>query len=511
MPGVGEEHGAPLDVAARGARLVRRLRWRTTILSVGASLIGAGMAFAYLSVLSPTEGCGDCQQSGWFSLPAMAAFFVAVAAFGLWLSRLTRRGLRWLGEGREPSDRERKATLRYPGRVALTVLITWSVAAALSTTAAALQGADGRSLMRTASTILFVGLLASTYVAFALERIGRPVFTRALEGDVLLPSRWLGLQPRLLLGWLVSSAVPLTTLLLLPFTTADDDRNDVGVTIFSLSVLGLVGGLAITVVAGRAISAPLRDLRRAVRSVGEGDLEVAVPVNASGELGHLQQGVNGMVQGLRDRERLQTLLGHHVGAEVAQLALHGDLGSEQREASALFIDVIGSTTMAEQLPPDEVVRRLNDVFEVVVRVVEAEGGLVNKFDGDGALCVFGAPTTQPDHATRVLRAARALCAEVRVLARRHPGLDVGIGVSSGVVVAGRVGADERYEYTVLGRPVNAASRLTDLAKARAARVLAAAATVAAAAPDEAERWVDAGAVELRGVSEPVAVREPAHA
>jgi adenylate cyclase len=492
-----------------GHQLVRRLQLRTTILSVGASLVGAAMAIAYLSVLSPTKGCGACQDGPAHTVPMAAGLFVVLAVFGVWLNRISSRRLRWLVEDREPTDRERKGTLRYPGRVGITVLLVWVLAAGLSATSAALEGADGRSIMRTASTIVGVGLLAATYVAFALERIGRPVFTRALEGDIVLPTRWLGLQPRLLLGWIVSSAVPLTTLLLLPFTTADDNRKDVGITIFSVSVLGLVGGLAITGVAGRALSAPLRDLRRAVRRIGEGDLDVIVPVDASGELGHLQQGVNGMVAGLRERERLHTLLGHHVGAEVARLALDGDLGSEQRDATALFIDVIGSTSMAERLPPDQVVRRLNDLFARVVQVVEEEGGLVNKFDGDGALCVFGAPTTLVDHATRALRAARRLRGEVESLAARHEGLDCGIGVASGVVVAGRVGAPERYEYTVLGGPVNAAARLTELAKVRPGRVLAAGATVLAAELDEQAQWVGAGSVELRGVAEPVPVQEPA--
>lgn len=501
-----------LDPAEQGPKLVRQLQRRTKVLALGASLIGAVMCIAYLSVLSPTEGCGDCRAGAGVEVPVSAGFFVVLGIVGTKLGRLAIRSLRWLEDGRDPTDRERRATLRYPGRVALVVVVTWTVAGAITTGAAALQGADGRSLMRTATTVALVGLLTSTFVAFSLERIGRPVFNRALEGDdVVLPSRWLGLQPRLILGWLVSSAVPLITLLLLPFTTEDDDRGDVGVTIFSLSVLGLVGGLAITAVVGRSISAPLRDLRRALTRVGDGDLDVQVRVDASGEVGHLQQGVNGMVAGLRDRERLQTLLGHHVGADVAQLALDGELGSEQREATALFVDIIGSTAMAEQLPPAQVVERLNDLFAAVVRVVEAEGGLVNKFDGDGALCVFGAPTTQADHATRALRAARSLRAEVVALGSRHEGLDAGIGVASGIVVAGRVGADERYEYTVLGGPVNAAARLTDLAKGRPARVLASAVTVASADPDELARWISAGTLELRGVAEPLAVLEPATA
>jgi adenylate cyclase len=221
------------------------------------------------------------------------------------------------------------------------------------------------------------------------------------------------------------------------------------------------------------------------------------------------------VAGLRERARLEDLFGKHVGIEVASRALEQSTGleSEQREASALFVDLIGSTAMAEVLPPGEVVATLNDYFGCVVRVVADLGGWVNKFEGDGALCVFGAPATQPDHAARALRSARRLRTELAELRASHPGLDVAIGVSSGVLVAGNVGTEVRYEYTVIGRPVNEAARLTDLAKVRASRVLASSGALERAG-EEATRWVSVGSLALRGQSapvevfEPVAVREP---
>jgi adenylate cyclase len=92
-------------------------------------------------------------------------------------------------------------------------------------------------------------------------------------------------------------------------------------------------------------------------------------------------------------------------------------------------------------------------------VVAAEGGWVNKFEGDGALCIFGAPVTLDDCALRALRAARVLRQELLVLAASNPELDAAIGVSAGTVVAGNVGDEQRYEYTVIGTPVNEAARL----------------------------------------------------
>jgi adenylate cyclase len=216
-----------------------------------------------------------------------------------------------------------------------------------------------------------------------------------------------------------------------------------------------------------------------------------------------------MVEGLRERQRLQDLFGRHVGEDVARLALErgGPVAAEQREASILFVDVIGSTGLAASRPATEVVAMLNALFEAVVATAAAERGWVNKFEGDGAMCVWGAPLDQPDHAARALRAAVALRDQVRVVREVHPDLDVGIGVSTGPVVAGNVGAAERYEYTVIGDPVNEAARLTELAKERPSRLLASESSVRAAG-DEARCWQPAGTVTLRGRTEPTVVYEP---
>jgi adenylate cyclase len=144
---------------------------------------------------------------------------------------------------------------------------------------------------------------------------------------------------------------------------------------------------------------------------------------------------------------------------------------------------------------------LNKFFAAVVRSVADEGGWVNKFEGDGALCVFGAPVEQPDHAAHGLRAARVLRDRLDSL-----GLVAGIGLSSGVAVAGNVGAEERYEYTVIGRPVNEAARVCELAKDRPGHLLASEATLCAAAPTT-EGWAPAATVELRGFAGTTVVYE----
>jgi adenylate cyclase len=141
---------------------------------------------------------------------------------------------------------------------------------------------------------------------------------------------------------------------------------------------------------------------------------------------------------------------------------------------------------------------LNRFFAVVVETVEAEGGIVNKFEGDAALCVFGAPTEHADPAGAALRAARRICTAVRDAGE----VDVGIGVAWGPVWAGQVGAAQRLEYTVIGDPVNEAARLTEVAKDATGCAVASQAAVEAADGDERGHWVRDEAIELRGRDEP---------
>lgn len=255
---------------------------------------------------------------------------------------------------------------------------------------------------------------------------------------------------------------------------------------------------------GGSIGGPIEKVRRGLQSVEGGNLDVVVPVDDAGELGVLEAGFNRMVKAVTERQRLQELFGKHVGEEVARRALGRgiDLDGEVVEVSVLFVDIVGSTVLAAQQPPTEVVRLLNRFFSTVVSTVSTHGGWVNKFEGDAALCVFGAPEPQIDHAARSLRAARMLRAALFEV-------DAGLGISAGQVIAGNVGTEARLEYTVVGHPVNEAARLVEQAKRREGRVLASAAVVERAG-DEGDEWRPAGEVVLRGITTPVEVFEPRH-
>ena len=156
--------------------------------------------------------------------------------------------------------------------------------------------------------------------------------------------------------------------------------------------------------------------------------------------------------------------------------------------------MVGSTAAAAERPPSEVVNLLNEFFRVVVAAIDEHNGFVNKFVGDAALAIFGAPLDRPDAPTAALAAARTMRRKLAQI----PDLDVGIGVSAGLAVAGNIGAANRFEYTVIGDPVNEASRLTELAKLRPTRVLASSSAVYFADEEEQRHWTLGEDVQLRG-------------
>jgi adenylate cyclase len=160
----------------------------------------------------------------------------------------------------------------------------------------------------------------------------------------------------------------------------------------------------------------------------------------------------------------------------------------------LFVDVVGSTALAAALSPQELVAILNDFFAVVVDVVEQHRGSVNKFEGDAVLAIFGAPVPVADAEGDAMAAARELNLRLN---RPDADLKVGIGVSAGMAVAGNMGDPSRYEYTVIGDPVNEAARLSELAK-RLGGVAVSGAALGRAHQSEAQRWHVIESKVLRG-------------
>jgi adenylate cyclase len=366
----------------------------------------------------------------------------------------------------------------------------------------------GRTVVVVVS-IVQAGVLAALLGALLGDRVLRPVFAEALGGDPPETPASVSIRTRLGLAWGLGSGLPLVGIVVTPLVTRGADLGPVW-PMCVLAAAGLLAGASITAATARSIAGPIARVRAALARVEEGDLDTSVVVDDPGELGALQAGVNEMVAGLRQRAELEDLFGRHVGEPVVRRALeHGvELGGELRSVSTLFVDITNSTLIARSRDPQQVVTMLNRFFDAVLASCDAEGGWVDDFQGDGAICVWGAPVDQPDHADRALRAARDLAARLAELRSEEPDLDAGIGVASGDVVAGNVGTERRLEYTVIGPPVNTAARLTVAAKSRPSRLLADAAALDAANPEERACWRPSAPVDLKGLEPGLAVFEP---
>jgi adenylate cyclase len=485
--------------------IVDRVRLAVRRRLMFANIAGAAAVIGFLQLASGPDLAPDVPPTERLAGQLVPIAVLIVPAYR-WGRRSFMRTMAWAVEGRTPTEVERAAVLREPWRQALRPLVFWLVGALFFPLVALRLGADAVTVVRVSEGTIIGGVTTCALAYLMIERSFRPLFAVVLDGMTATRPRIPGVRLRLLLTWAVGSGVPLLAIALVVLLDGDE------IPLYAVALLAFVGlgaGFIATISSARTIAEPLDGVRDALRRVGTGDLDVGLVVDDGGEVGEVQSGFNQMVDGLRERRQIQDLFGRHVGREVATQALERGSGlrGEQADASVVFVDLVGSTAMAEVLPPDEVVETLNDFFAVVVRAVDGEGGWVNKFEGDGALCIFGVPGTQPDHAARALRAARLLASAIEVLAERHPGLEAAIGVSSGQVVAGNVGTEARYEYTVIGPAVNEAARLTEVAKGRHLKVLASGEAVRRAG-GEADRWHDVGTVALRGRQAPTVIYEP---
>jgi adenylate cyclase len=500
--------GSRLLGAADQSVPVLRIRVQVllTVLLVITNVVGAAVVVGLLVVVIP----GPHPTGHALTAVAVAAPVYTLAGLilgGWWGTRRAFRTLRWALLGRRPTEAERAGSLRLPRELTRVQGFLWAGAAVVF---AVVLGVLQPALLWTVPlTICFTGAVVCANAYLLGEFALRPIAARALAEQA--PSRRQGgVGARMLVFWCLGTGVPTAGLIALAALVLLRDgvaADRLAVAVIVLGGVVLVFGLLVTVFTARSIVNPLESVCAALDRVGHGDLAAGVAVYDGTELGLVQSGFNRMVDGLREREHIRDLFGRHVGQDVASAALAhtAQLGGETCDASVLFVDLVGSTELAATRPPAEVVDLLNRFFAVVVDEIDVRGGLVNKFVGDAVLAVFGAPVPVPDHATRALATARAIAAR---LPAEMPEAVAGIGVATGRVVAGNVGDRRRFEYTVIGDPVNQAARLTELAKQRPGRLLAPAAMVAAADRQEAAHWSGSDTVTLRGRAQPTELAVP---
>jgi class 3 adenylate cyclase len=311
---------------------------------------------------------------------------------------------------------------------------------------------------------------------------------------------------KLVVALLVISVVPMAAIVV-DFYSYSGERQQAEILV---DVSAAVLGVAISAFfIGRSLLRPLGALSRAMTEVAGGKLDIQVPVTSNDEVGELTGRFNRMVEGLRERVQIRETFGRYVDEGVAATILRrqgeGTLAGETGEATILFSDIAGFTTIAEYLTPHTLVATLNEYLETVLEPIRAHGGVVNTFIGDGLFASFNMPLACEDHAAAAVRAAIDIQRAVggRTFGSEGVALDTRIGISTGNVIGGSVGAGQRLSFTLLGDTVNLAARLEELNKQFGTRILVSQSTHEACG----KRFVfkPLGSVAVRGRTDRVAV------
>lgn len=280
-------------------------------------------------------------------------------------------------------------------------------------------------------------------------------------------------------------------------------------TVFTLAgVFILLISILLGISISRGLTAPINRLVAGTQRVAKGDYSAHVILRGRDELSTLAESFNRMTDGLLLKERYRGILDKVVSPEVAEEMVKGNitLGGENREVTTLFADIRGFTAMTEGMEPQEVIAMLNQYMERAGAAVEAVCGVVDKYVGDQIMAIFGAPVSQPEDPLRAVRAALKMNDNLDRLnqdrrAANQPEIKIGIGINTGLAVAGNMGSAKRLNYTVLGESVNVAARLCSQAKP--SEILISETTYAKTA--EAIEVREYQAMPMKGVSKPIKV------
>jgi len=243
--------------------------------------------------------------------------------------------------------------------------------------------------------------------------------------------------------------------------------------ILMITALMTLIAIFLAFVMSRHLSKPIHNLVDASKAIGGGDYKFRLNERRNDEIGELACAFNQMAHGLLKKTQVEDAFSRYVSSNVAQKVLENldevELGGKHVSASVLFADIVGFTSISEKLPPDEIANILNEYFSYISDIAQLHNGHIDKFMGDCAMAVFGVPDFTTDHSFNAITCAVMIretvnrLNEQRIKQNKIP-IHFKIGVNTGVMVAGNLGSNDRMEYTVIGDPVNLASRLASIAE-----------------------------------------------
>jgi len=243
--------------------------------------------------------------------------------------------------------------------------------------------------------------------------------------------------------------------------------------IIIVTILMTVVAIFLAFLMSKHLSKPIYNLVTASKAIGSGDFTFRLSERRNDEIGELALAFNQMADGLLKKSQVENVFSRYVSSSVAKKIMENleevELGGKHVNASVLFADIVGFTGISENLPPNEVTNILNEFFSYISQISEFHNGHIDKFMGDCAMVVFGVPENDPDHSFNAIACAimiQKLVVKLNNIRLKNNQLPIHfrIGVNTGGMVAGNLGSNDRMDYTVIGDPVNLASRLSNIAQ-----------------------------------------------
>jgi len=369
--------------------------------------------------------------------------------------------------------------------------------------------------------LTLIPIAHAVYEFAAMERTIQPVahiLARGIDpGQVSIRRFNLADRMQLFLPLLTVAPIVIVVLTILV-------RHAAALEAISRDLLGdavLVGGacsllfLYLTRTLGRELRMQTGLVTSALDRLGHGDLATRADLYTSSEMGQIAAHVGTMAAELTERQRIRDLFGVYMSNEVAEKLLEkgaaGPTATEKRYIGILFADVRGFTAFARDREPEMVVGVLNEFFAITVEAIAEQGGVVNKYLGDGLLALFGAPNSLANPAGAAIASALEVSRRFEGLNRKWaasdlPQLRIGIGIHVGLVVVGSIGSPKhKLEYTAIGDAVNLGARIEQLNKKLGTEILASEDAFLAAGAEYAGYSIGRFSEMVAGVSEPIVV------
>ena len=226
----------------------------------------------------------------------------------------------------------------------------------------------------------------------------------------------------------------------------------------------LIFSVIFGIIFSNLITQPVNELVKGAYRIAMGDFNVKLTPKTRDEIAVLMKAFNEMAESLKEKAAIKSAMRRYLSPQVAEEILkseelqRGITEGRRQKVAVMFADIKGFTSMSEKLPPEIVVKILNEYFSIMTKIIFKYNGTLDKFIGDCVMAVFGAPIPQKDASLRAILTAFEIQQKLK-----KKEIKIGIGINTGEAVVGNIGSEERTDYTVIGDTVNFAQRLQSLA------------------------------------------------